>query len=320
MTSRNDEPNRSEEGWAAGDARPLDCDPNTGICRSPEENAGNVIEKQGQRAMVELDYYTDPVCSWCWASEPKLRRLVEEYGEQLHISYKMGGLLESWSAFYDALNDIGKPEQVAPHWADVSRRSGMPVDEELWLEDPPHSAYPANIAVKAAQRQGEAAGERYLRRVREMALTERQNIERRDVLSQAARDVALDLDRFAADLSDPSTEQAFRDDMAEARSQGISGFPTLVFRGRDGRSIVTRGYQPYEVYELAIFQLAGELVKQCPTDIAAFVEKYGHVATQEVATTFGLPWDEAERRLAALQALGKVRRVEIANGDFWKPA
>ena len=185
--------------------------------------------------IVEIDYYTDPVCSWCWATEPNLKRLKEEYGDAVHITYKMGGLLESWKVFYDALNDIGNPAQVAPHWADVSRHSGMPIDEKLWQEDPPDSTYPASIAVKAAQRQGEDAGERYLRRVREMGLAECKNIARREVLVQAARDVGLDLDRFLADLDDPSTEGAFRDDMADARSQDISGFPTLVFRNYGSR-------------------------------------------------------------------------------------
>lgn len=320
MNNQDDQPATTEDSGTAAGAGPLDCDPGTGHCRSTAGSPGDIEMKQGRGAEIEIDYFTDPLCSWCWATEPKLKRLVEEYGDQLRIEYKMGGLLESWSVFYDALNDIGKPAQVAPHWADVSQRSGMPIDEKLWIEDPPDSTYPASIAVKAAQRQGEVVGERYLRRVREMALTECRNIERREVLVQAAQDVGLDMVRFKSDLSDPSTEQAFRDDMTEARSLGISGFPTLVFRGRNGHALVVGGYQPYEVYERVILQLAGKLVQHQPTDIAAFVEKYGHVATQEVETVFSLSRQQAELRLATLAAQGKARRVAIANGNFWEPA
>lgn len=319
MDDNSDDTTMPEAGVPPNSAGPLDCDLETGVCGAPGDDIAIVVENEARGAVVEVDYYTDPVCSWCWASEPSLRRIEEEYGDQLHVNYKMGGLLESWSVFYDSLNDIGTPAQVAPHWADVSRRSGMPIDERLWLEDPPDSTYPASIAVKAAQRQGEEAGERYLRRVREMALTERQNIEGREVLLQAARDAGLELDRFAADLDDPATEQAFRSDMAEARSQGISGFPTLVFRNQEGRAIVARGYQAYEVYERVIADLAGPLAKRQPTDIAAFVAKYRHVATQEVATVFGLSRKAAERRLTDLEAKGKVRRMAVANGHFWEP-
>ncbi|MBI4318191.1 MAG: DsbA family protein, partial [Chloroflexi bacterium] len=287
-----------EEEQSPSESSPLACDPQTGACLVSGSSGMLATTSASQAAVIEIEYYTDPVCSWCWASEPALKRLKEEYGDQVHITYKMGGLLESWRVFYDGLNDIGKPEQVAPHWVDVSQRSGMPIDEKIWLEDPPDSTYPASIAVKAAQRQGEASGERYLRRVREMGLTERKNIERREVLLQAAQDVGLDVARFVQDLDDPATERAFREEMTDARAQGISGFPTLVFRNRHGEALVLGGYRSYHTYELVLTRLAaGQLARHQPTDIAAFVARYGHVASQEVATVFRLSRDEAEQSL-----------------------
>ena len=56
---------------------------------------------------LELLAFTDPVCTWCWGSEPVLRKLRRWYGDQLHIRYLMGGLVEDIRTFYDRANAIG---------------------------------------------------------------------------------------------------------------------------------------------------------------------------------------------------------------------
>src|SRR5436309_3295910 len=67
---------------------------------------------------------------------------------------------------------------MAPAWREVHHLSGMPLDELVWLVDPPASSYPASVADKAAELQGAAAGEAYLRRAREAVMLERRNIAR----------------------------------------------------------------------------------------------------------------------------------------------
>ena len=37
--------------------------------------------------MIEIIEFTDPVCTWCWGSEPVLRKLETRFGEQVKISY-----------------------------------------------------------------------------------------------------------------------------------------------------------------------------------------------------------------------------------------
>ncbi|MEK6537003.1 MAG: hypothetical protein AABZ63_05925 [Actinomycetota bacterium] len=57
--------------------------------------------------VIELIIYTDPYCTWCWGSEPVLRKIQEVYGDQVRLVYKMGGLVEDTSRFKDPLNKIG---------------------------------------------------------------------------------------------------------------------------------------------------------------------------------------------------------------------
>jgi len=180
---------------------------------------------------VEVTYFTDPYCSWCWATEPMLYRIRETFRDQVRIRYVMGGLVRDMAEFYDALNDIRTAAQVAPHWRMVSQRSGQPIDEGLWLElnDPHFSTWPACIAVKAAFLQGEEIGERLLRRFRRAALTERRNISRREVQEELAREVeGLDLARWRMDLENGRAARAFEEDLEECRRYGVTGFPTLL--------------------------------------------------------------------------------------------
>ncbi|MDX6642843.1 MAG: putative protein-disulfide isomerase, partial [Solirubrobacteraceae bacterium] len=97
-------------------------------------------------AAVNASYYTDPADSGSWALEPVVRKLQVFFGPELHFEHVMGGLAREFAA----------AAAVAVSWLDAAADSGMPVDPRLWLTDPPHSSYPACLAVKAASEQGDA--------------------------------------------------------------------------------------------------------------------------------------------------------------------
>ena len=247
-------------------------------------------------AAVEAVYYTDPLCSWSWAFEPQLRRLRFALGGRLAWRTRMGGLLPDWSAFEDPLNGVSRPLQMGPLWYEVRHRSGQPVDDRLWLEDPPASSFPACLAVKAAGLQSDAAADRLLRRLREAALTERRNVARRDVLLALAEEVAvahpavLDAGRLAADLDGEAARTAFRADLQEARYLGITRFPALTLRraGEDGRALLLVGWRPYDALLRAVRAVApeveGERQAVCPGAYRAF---WGGATDREVEEGVG---------------------------------
>lgn len=276
--------------------------------------------------LIEIVEYTDPYCTWCWASEPVLRKIKEVYGDQVEISFKMGGLVRDIGDFYDPLNRIGGEnimEQVAAHWLDASRRHGMPVDPTVFREAEREfrSTYPANIACKAAQMQGEELGERYLRRLREAAAAERKLIHRREVQLELAKEIALDMPRFAEALDNGTAQKAFQQDLDETRRRGISGFPTFLIKNRQGGSRTIAGYRPFEELEMYIELLSnGQLKRQQPKDILTFVSKYGKVATKEIAEVFDLTINEAEQKLQELVKEGLLFEVKAGTGSFWLPS
>ena len=83
---------------------------------------------------VSVRYYTDPACTVSWGCEAHLRRLMVEFGEDLRITYVMGGLAREYSG------DLG---WLVEEWLEQSDRFGIPVDPRLWHEGPIASTYPA---------------------------------------------------------------------------------------------------------------------------------------------------------------------------------
>lgn len=292
---------------------PLPASPNANIADSEPDLA---------TAPVFIEYYTDPLCSWSWAFEAQWRRLCYDYPGQLGWRYRMGGLLADWHSYDDPLNEIHRPAQMGPQWFQVRELSGMPLDPRLWQIDPPDSSYPACLAVKAAERQGQQWTERYLRRLREAALLECRNIARQEVLFALAEEVAgqpslqpFDFIRFCADYEAPETMEALRQDLRDAAYAGIGRFPTLILHHHTGRSIVLIGYRPYSMLCAALEHLAPNLPRRpemSSEDLAlAYITHWGSLTVREVAEVLDKDIMQTEKLLDALVIKRKLTRMEV---------
>ena len=272
--------------------------------------------KTVHEASVFIEYYTDPLCSWSWAFEAQWRRLRYECAGHLNWRYRMGGLIADWQSYDDPFNDIHTPAQMRPQWFQVREMSGMPLDDRIWQEDPPASSYPACIAVKAAEHQGQEVTDNYLRRLREAVMMERRNIARQDILLAIAQETArdstngsqLDLDRFCNDLSAPETAEAFRQDLRDAAYYGIGRFPTLILHRRDGHSIMLVGYRPYDALWAALEHLVPGLGRRPDMSqeylAVAYTKYWQRVTARELTEILGGNSDQASELLETLVGRG----------------
>jgi predicted DsbA family dithiol-disulfide isomerase len=223
------------------------------------------MEKTNSCHAVEALYFTDPLCSWSWALEPERKRLEAEFGEAIHWRTLMGGMISDWLSYSDPLNAVSRPAQMGPQWLHVKSLTGVEIDERIWVDDPPGSSYPACLAVKAAQLQGQVAGVEYLGRARQAVMRERRNIARTGVLLELAEELAaagtvpFDAELFRADLDSDAVREAFREDLRETRYREVGRFPTLILHANRGRGILLAGYRPYEVLRSALLHVAPQL-------------------------------------------------------------
>lgn len=266
---------------------------------------------------LTVTYFTDPWCAWSWASEPNIRRLMEEYGSQLRFVYRMGGLLEDVTRFYGS----GKIplEGLAAHMREVSRQSGMPIDEKVLYDDPPTSTWPSNVAFKAAEMQDPPMAERYLRRLREAVMTERKNASKKEVFQEIAKEMGFKMEDFRVAIDSGKAELAFLEDLKECEDRRIKGFPTIVFRNERREEITMIGYRKYEDYENIIHRLTGgEATRRSTGGIEGFIRKYGRVTTIEVAEVFQMLPKDALASLEEFQRKGALRKTEVKGGALWE--
>ncbi len=240
--------------------------------------------------LLEIEYFTDPLCCWSWGLEPQLRRLRFGFAGRIAWRLRMGGMIGNWEQFDDPINSVHRPSQMGPLWIQAGAVTGMPIDAMLWVEDPPASSWPACVAVRAAALQSPAAGDLLLRRIREAVMIDGRNISRQEVLSEIAGDLAdsrpdlIDSERFEAAFAGGAARAAFEDDVREARYQGIARYPCLVMRrsGAPPKSLV--GWRPGGALLDAVRAYAPELGRERQVEDAEAYRRYWSGATdREIA-------------------------------------
>jgi predicted DsbA family dithiol-disulfide isomerase len=296
---------------------PMMCDPETGICEIPRAvTSGNDINTAAEQNKVRILYFTDPICSSCWGIEPQLRKLELEYGDYFDIEYRMGGLLKGWDTYRG--RDVNGPASVAQHWDEASAYYEMPIDGDLWLEDPLTSSYPPSIAFKAAQLQGAVKGMEFLRRIKEMVFLEKKNITKLAHLLQAAAETGLDTVKFKNDF-EGSAKALFEEDLALAGQLGVRGFPSIFFTDKENNRLLVYGSQPYEKYEQALLKLYPNALKRLiDTSWDRIFNHYNTITSKEFSVLTGRTNEEAVIFLNGLNAQKKIERYDSKNGALWK--
>jgi predicted DsbA family dithiol-disulfide isomerase len=256
-------------------------------------------------------YITDPACPWSWAAEPALRRLQVEFGDEVSITYVMGGLAR----------EFREPLKTMRHVLDAAAASAMPTDPRLWLDAPPSSSYPACQGVKAAAEQGRDGD--YLRVLREGLMVDRLKLDSPDALVDAARRVpGLDVERFAIDLRSNAIVEAFGADLQRAREAARDGeervpFPSFAVHGDDHVHWLYDTTDPAELRAAAI--AAGATPGPLP-GVAEAVRRFGRIATPEVAAVCDRPGPLAAAELWRLASEWQVRPERVLTGELWATA
>jgi predicted DsbA family dithiol-disulfide isomerase len=298
-------------------SNPLLCDPETGMCEIPsnKKNTATTSNIKSMNKSVKVIYYTDPICSSCWGIEPQLRKLKLEYGNSIEIEYRMGGLLPDWN--YNS-GGINKPSDVAHHWDEVSVHYDMPIDGDVWMEDPLNSSYPPSIAFKAAQIQDNEKAILFLREIREMVFLQKKNIAKWEHIAIAAKKVGLNVEQLKTDF-DNKAKMLFEEDLKLAKELGVRGFPTMFFLDDSGNKEFVYGSKPYAFYETAILKLNSTVTKsEYSKNWETLFSKFNSLTAKEFSELSGTPRSESEKLLNELSNNGTLEKLTTKNGAIWK--
>lgn len=257
---------------------------------------------------IIITNFTDPVCIWCWGTEPVFRALETHYPDQIEFRYVMGGLVDDIDNFADPGNGIdagsdGANAQIVSHWLEAAQQHGMPVKPEgfhLFSKEFP-STYPQNIAYKAAQMVDPLKADALLRRIREATLTEAKVTSDPDVQIELASEVGLDSAVFMSALRSSEAQQAFQEDLRQTQKAGVDVFPSFLIRNAEGGDVLLRGYMGFADFQQAISSLTdGSMV---PTEVApsttllyTLLDKHPRLAFEEVYRAFDFTSREQTHR------------------------
>jgi predicted DsbA family dithiol-disulfide isomerase len=288
---------------------------------------------------VEVRYFSDPACTWSWAAEPALRRIIFEFGGELDFVWAMGGLARRFGAAYrDSEAAIGTgPDCFADlmsHSLNVAGRTGMPCDPRLWTEAPLSGTFPACMAVEAAAEQGWEAAYRYLRRLREGILCGRRKLDQREALIAEAGPAGLDVPAFEAAMSSDEPAEALAAHMQEARevppearesgktsvTEGHErlSFPSAIFIGADGERHGVWGFQPVEAYREAALAAGATQVNDGPLPILDAAARFGRLAIPEAALLAETDPIETQAELWRLCAEGALEPVSALTAPLFQ--
>jgi putative protein-disulfide isomerase len=254
---------------------------------------------------IYIDYFTDPLCCWCWAFDGVWRQLCWNYGDQVHFRLKMAGLFGDVRSYHDPINDIHNPQQMAPQWLDVSRHTGAPINPDIWRNEPPASSIPACVAAKAAAQLGSDFERFYIRRLREAVMLYSRNIARLDVLIEIAAETQADMagpepgdaQQFAELISSPDTRAALKEDLREARDRKISRYPSLLIYSDGPRGMLLTGYRPLLAIVQSFERFAPHLQPDPAGDLRDYIHHHHRVTLSEISDLLGCPSATARQRL-----------------------
>lgn len=195
---------------------------------------------------MEITFYEDPGCSWCWAFQPVATRFAYEFRHVVKSRLVMGGLRDRPAA------DINF---VVQQWKTAQDVSGMPFETRVWQKRALRTTYLACRAVKAVSMMDEADALLFLRRLREAFFVEEALIDEQDTLLTLAGEVGLDATTLEENLLSGRAEALFARDRLEAAQYGF-GFPTILLRGGPNEPPrVLQGSVPYGDILQALFSL-----------------------------------------------------------------
>ncbi len=288
---------------------------------------------------IRVTHFSDPGCPWAWSAAPALATLQWRYGDQLDWRYVMIGLTET-AAQYERRGYTG--EGMALGYRSFRRR-GMPFATEP--RERPHATWPMCRVVVAARLLAPGREWSVFRALQLAQFTTTAVLDERAGLLEALAWVpGIDGEALVAASQQAAVEEAFRADLALARSaaggptefQGKSAVtpegevrftaPSVVFETAGGR-LEAGGFQSIEAYDLCVANLDRSLERRTPATtageaLAAFPDG---LTTAEVAAVMAPPLNApdlgaAEDALISAVASGAAQRRAFGNDALWTAA
>ncbi len=277
---------------------------------------------------VSIVEYTDPGCIWSWSSDPKLRWLRFQLGDDADWRRVFGIAHGDLSIDDPGFDPVESAPAIFKRWSGVVDDTGAPL-----RSDPVRvfkSTRPLALVAKASEAQGREIADRVLRRLRESVfVASRPPQTTKETEETLAGVPGLDLGQLLVAVDSGAVQESVEGDWVETRNPkpevfGLEGplpwpgaakqdgdhvrysFPTLIISGPHGIRFIP-GWRPMETYLEALEAVApgsAQRFEQISPDVA--IDHFGTLTNAELELFTG-----AARPPSGAEAL------QTANGPLW---
>jgi putative protein-disulfide isomerase len=200
---------------------------------------------------MQLLYFADPLCSWCYGFGPELARFLSRHPEA-RIDLVMGGLRAgNTQTMSEAFKDM-----LRGHWGHVAKASGLPFSEAILArEDFIYDTEPPCRGVVTARAIDPPKAFDFFKAVQAGFYRDGRDVTRTLVLADIAAETGYDRPQFLATLESQEMREATRNDFAMTQSLDVTGFPTLAAPRGPQLYLVTSGYVTDDVLDQRVAEI-----------------------------------------------------------------
>ncbi|MCL2724447.1 MAG: hypothetical protein FWD69_08420 [Polyangiaceae bacterium] len=186
-------------------------------------------------ARLKFSYWSDPLCIWALIGQPKLDRVLGEFGDRVCVDYRIVPVFGSipWRFARGSWAKEGVEGRVIATRRVAEQGGRSDISGECWRCAAPATSWAPAAAVKAVFALGDGLGDRagpaYQRALRERFFVREQNIGLRKIQLEVVEEMKLPRAPVEARLDDGSALSLVCEDHAEKERIHIKGSPSFVF-------------------------------------------------------------------------------------------
>ena len=279
---------------------------------------------------LKIAHFTDPLCFWCYAMEPEVRKIRVLLDDQLEYRIVMGVLSSDVHEIigYDEDADLRYElyrAMLTNYFREAVKMVGMPLSLDSMLTHGPQDlvSLPLSLAYCAMKMIDEDIAEAYLRRMRECVFAEGKSLSSVEDQIELASEFPIDVEQFRSNLEGDEVAGVLQQGVDECLIYGIASFPTLLMQWGDRRLIV-QGYRTFEELKRAIAQVTeGDIILSdaefSTSALETYVDRFGKAAAREIQTMFSLNDAQLANVMMDLVSTGRYKTQSCGTSYFAMP-
>ena len=279
---------------------------------------------------LAITHFTDPLCFWCYAMEPEIRKVRVLLDDQLDYHIVMGVLSADVHDYigYDAESELRYElfrAQIAEHLMQAAKTIGMPFSTDRLTSGRPEDfvSLPLCLAYCAMRMIDETIAEAYLRRMRECVYAEGRNLSSVDAQVELAAEFPVDIGQFCENLESGAAVPVLQEGVDECKTHDVTAFPTLLLQ-YDDNQVAMRGYFDYTTIKQTIARLTDGEISLSDAEFSinaleAYINRFGKAAAREIQTMFSLNDAQLANAMMDLVSTGLYKTENCGSSYFVMP-